>query len=247
MCLVSIAKKYSFSTLLLSMLIFSACSNGGGNEPTNKYPNLLWSDEFDVDGAINSDKWILDIGNGVEIGLPGWGNNELQYYTDRPENVKVENGLLEITAVKESYEGFSYTSAKILTRGLFESTYGRYEARIQLPFGQGIWPAFWLLGDDSNGSVIWPQVGEIDIMEYRGQEPTEVHGTFMVQVIQRLMELLILLDYHQVDSIPNFTSLQLNGVLTSLISTLMMNCTTPSPLMMPMENGYLTTTHFTSS
>jgi beta-glucanase (GH16 family) len=177
MCLVSIAKKYSFSTLLLSMLIFSACSNGGGNEPTNKYPNLLWSDEFDVDGAINSDKWILDIGNGVEIGLPGWGNNELQYYTDRPENVKVENGLLEITAVKESYEGFSYTSAKILTRGLFESTYGRYEARIQLPFGQGIWPAFWLLGDDSNGSVIWPQVGEIDIMEYRGQEPTEVHGT----------------------------------------------------------------------
>ncbi len=171
-------KNVANTTLLLTViLVFLGCKDGN-NEPEYDFSNLVWQDEFDIDGTPNSELWIYDIGTGVEIfGQPGWGNNELQYYTNRPENIKVENGMLEITAIKESYEGSGYTSAKILTKGLFERTYGRYEAKIKLPWGQSIWPAFWLLGDDSNGEVSWPQIGEIDIMEYRGQEPTKVHGT----------------------------------------------------------------------
>jgi beta-glucanase (GH16 family) len=163
--------------LSLFVFIFSGCVSDSDPE-AETYTDLVWQDEFDVDGSIDSDKWIFDIGTGEEIfGQPGWGNNELQYYTDEPENIRVEDGMLHITAREESFQNSNYTSAKILTRGTFEETYGRYEARIQLPFGQGIWPAFWLLGDDSNGTVIWPQIGEIDIMEYRGQEPTVIHGS----------------------------------------------------------------------
>jgi beta-glucanase (GH16 family) len=166
--------------LLAFLLSTSACKdNSGGSDPEPEFTfsTLVWADEFDTDGSLDPSKWVFDIGNGAEQGIPGWGNNELQYYTDRSENVKVENGMLEITARAESYEGFGYTSSKILTRGILEQTYGRFEARMQMPFGQGIWPAFWLLGDDSDGSVIWPQIGEIDIMEYRGQDPFSVHGT----------------------------------------------------------------------
>jgi beta-glucanase (GH16 family) len=100
----------------------------------------------------------------------------LQYYTDRTENVTVQNGVLLITARKESFNGSSYTSARLLTKGKFEQAYGRYEARIRVPYGQGIWPAFWLLGANSD-TVLWPQCGEIDIMEYRGQNPTTILGT----------------------------------------------------------------------
>ncbi len=177
--ILSMKKNYNSIFILLAfLLISSSCKDGGNNEPDNTFNTLVWADEFDTDGPIDDSKWIFDIGTGVEIfGTPGWGNNELQYYTDRSENIKVENGMLEITAIAESFEGSNYTSAKILTRGILEQTYGRFEARIQLPFGQGIWPAFWLLGDDSNGSEVWPQIGEIDIMEYRGQDPLSVHGT----------------------------------------------------------------------
>lgn len=163
--------------LCLLAFITSGCATN--NEPEdNAYTEIVWQDEFDTDGSIDSDSWGFDLGTGEEIfGRPGWGNNELQYYTDRPENIRVEDGMLLITARKESFGGSSYTSSKILTRNKFEKTYGRFEARIQLPFGQGIWPAFWLLGDDSNGTVSWPQIGEIDIMEYRGQQPTIIHGS----------------------------------------------------------------------
>jgi beta-glucanase (GH16 family) len=129
-------------------------------------------DEFDVDGTPNSTIWGYDIGTGSN----GWGNNELQYYTDRPENVTVQNGYLVITARKESYQGSSYTSARLLTKGKFEQAYGRFEARIRLPWGQGMWPAFWMLGADIDTNP-WPGAGEIDIMEFRGQEPTVVLGT----------------------------------------------------------------------
>jgi beta-glucanase (GH16 family) len=135
--------------------------------------NLVWADEFNTDGALDSSKWTYDIGTGQN----GWGNNELQYYSDRPENVQVKDGMLHITALKESYMGSTYSSAKLLTKGIYQSTYGRYEARIKLPWGAGMWPAFWLLGDDANGAVSWPQIGEIDIMEGRGQEPTITHGS----------------------------------------------------------------------
>lgn len=165
----------AFSTYAISCILILSlwgCETDETQTVVN-FTNLVWQDNFDTDGAPDAAKWIYDIGTGSN----GWGNNELQYYTDRPENVKVQNGMLEITAIQESYMGSGYTSARILTKGLFERTYGRFEARIKLPWGQGIWPAFWLLGDDSNGSVIWPQIGEIDIMEYRGQEPTITHGS----------------------------------------------------------------------
>lgn len=137
------------------------------------FTNLVMSDEFDTNGAPNSAIWGFDIGTGQN----GWGNNELQYYTNRSENVTVQNGVLIITARKEDFEGSRYTSARLLTKGKFEQTYGRFEARIRLPWGQGLWPAFWLLGDDSNGTQIWPQIGEIDIMENVGDEPTRIFGT----------------------------------------------------------------------
>ncbi|MCP9292973.1 glycoside hydrolase family 16 protein [Gracilimonas sediminicola] len=162
----------------LLFIVFGLASGCINDDANKKEKEIVWQDEFDGSGSLNSDYWSYDIGTGVEIfGRPGWGNNELQYYTDRPENVRINDGFLEITAREESFEGSDYTSARILTRGKFEKTFGRFEARIKLPFGQGIWPAFWLLGDDSNGTVNWPQIGEIDIMEYRGQEPTIVHGS----------------------------------------------------------------------
>jgi len=133
---------------------------------------LVMSEEFNVDGAPDSNLWSYNLGTGSN----GWGNNELQYYTDRTQNIKVENGVLKITALREQYMGSSYTSARILTKGKFEAKYGRIEARIKLPRGKGLWPAFWMLGANSD-TVIWPQCGEIDIMEYLGNSPTKIFGT----------------------------------------------------------------------
>jgi len=137
---------------------------------------LVWSDEFDG-AAINPDNWTYDIGGW------GWGNGEAQYYTDRPENARVENGLLVIEARQERFEESYYTSARLLTQGRQVFQYGRIEARIKVPSGSGTWPAFWMLGDnfgreteDPNQSN-WPNVGEIDIMEYVGREPDLVVGT----------------------------------------------------------------------
>ena len=169
-------KKLGIYAVGFGVLVFQGCNPDETQVVTN-FSNLIWEDNFDVDGAPNSAKWTYDIGDGSAQGIPGWGNNELQYYTDRPDNVVVENGMLKITALQESFEGRNYTSGRILTRGLLEQTYGRFEARIQLPWGQGLWPAFWMLGTNSN---VWPQRGEIDIMENRGSEPTinkgSVHG-----------------------------------------------------------------------
>lgn len=158
--------------LLLGLIVTYSCSNDESQTVTTMN-QLVWSDEFTTDGAPDSSKWNFEIGTGQN----GWGNNELQYYSDRSQNIEVKDGMLYIKALKESYLGSNYTSARITTKGSFEQKYGRYEAKIKLPWGQGLWPAFWLLGDDSNGSVIWPQIGEIDIMEYRGQQPTIVHGS----------------------------------------------------------------------
>lgn len=132
---------------------------------------LVWSDEFD--GAeIDRNKWTFDIGWGQN----GWGNNELQYYTDRPENARLENGMLIIEAREERYRAQEYTSARLKTQGLHDWTYGRFEARIRVPYGQGIWPAFWTLGSDIE-TVGWPDSGELDIMEHIGREPSTVYGT----------------------------------------------------------------------
>lgn len=132
--------------------------------------NLVWSDEFDG-SSLNTGNWTAEIGTGTG----GWGNNELQYYTDRSQNLKVTGGNLVITAQKESYQGMNYTSARIKTQGLKNFTYGKIEARIKLPSGQGIWPAFWMLGSNIN-TAYWPACGEIDIME-RVNNNAGVNGT----------------------------------------------------------------------
>ncbi len=159
-----------YASLVVPFLVITSCSNDE-TQTVAQFTELVMQDEFDADGAPDNSIWGYNIGTGNN----GWGNNELQYYTDRSENVKVENGALVITAKEESFNGSSYTSARLLTKGLFDQAYGRFEARIQLPYGQGIWPAFWLLG--ANDQEDWPQIGEIDIMEYRGQEPTKVLGS----------------------------------------------------------------------
>lgn len=158
-------------SLVMIFALFNCAKDD--TQTVTTFNELVLADEFNTDGTPNPDIWNYDIGTGNN----GWGNNELQYYTDRPENVTAQNGFLIITAKEENFSGASYTSARLLTKGKFEQTYGRYEARIKLPWGKGIWPAFWLLGDDSNGTAIWPQIGEIDIMEYLGDKPTEIFGT----------------------------------------------------------------------
>ncbi len=138
--------------------------------PAQTTRKLVWSDEFDGP-AIDRTKWTF------ETGGHGWGNNELEFYTDRPVNARIEDGSLVIEARREDHGGRRYTSARLLTRGRFSRTYGRFEARIRLPYGQGIWPAFWMLGD-SFPTAGWPRCGEIDIMEYIGpQDAGTVYGT----------------------------------------------------------------------
>ena len=130
---------------------------------------VVWEDGFD-EKEIDRKKWL------VEVGYTGASNGEAQIYTDRSENIRLEAGCLVIEARKEEYEGYHYTSARLKTKGLFNWMYGKIEARIRIPFGQGLWPAFWMLG--SNKDVVgWPECGEIDIMENIGKQPNVVRGT----------------------------------------------------------------------
>ena len=134
------------------------------------FSNLVWSDEFSS-SSINSANWGFDLGGG------GWGNNELQNYTSRPENARISNGMLVIEARRENLGGSAYTSARMKTQG--KQSFGIntwVEARIDAPQGQGVWPAFWMLGN-SISTVGWPSCGEIDIMEIQGQNPFRNFGT----------------------------------------------------------------------
>lgn len=132
---------------------------------------IVWHDEFE-DSELNLENWTFDLGGG------GWGNQEWEAYTDRPENVRVENGMLVIEARKEeaTFSGRPYSSARIKTQGLHAWQYGRIEARLKLPYGQGIWPAFWMLGENISQKG-WPASGEIDIMEFIGREPDHIYAT----------------------------------------------------------------------
>ena len=130
----------------------------------------VWSDEFSSP-LLNNANWTPEIGTGSN----GWGNNELQYYTSRPENLTIQNGNLLIIAKKESYQGSEYTSARIKTQAKQSWKYGKMEARIKLPVGQGLWPAFWMLGENIT-SVSWPNCGEIDIMEHINSD-NKIFGT----------------------------------------------------------------------
>lgn len=145
---------------------------------------LVWEDDFSH-GYIDHNNWGFDLGDGSIVGIPGWGNNELQYYTDNSNNVFVRNNRLVIRAVRENRSdelgSGSYTSGRLVTRGLHSWTYGRFEARISLPVGQGLWPAFWMLpepdgvhGGGQYGG--WAASGEIDIMEARGSNPSQATG-----------------------------------------------------------------------
>ena len=136
---------------------------------------LVWSDEFDVD-TLDESKWSYQYGTGASEGLTGWGNNELQYYTDREENIYVDDGKLHIVARQESYQGMNYTSARIRSIHNGDWKYGRFEIRARLPKGQGIWPAIWMMPTD-NVYGGWAASGEIDIMELVGHDPHIVHGT----------------------------------------------------------------------
>ena len=163
---------------LIVMLSSTLCCVGS-SQPTTPPASyvLTWSDEFNgTNGSLpDSSKWVM------ESGGKGWGNNELETYTNRTQNAHVQNGNLVITAIKESYTGSDgiarqYTSARIKTVGLFEQKYGRFEARIKIPQGQGMWPAFWMLGNNIDKAG-WPACGEIDVMENIGKEPAVAHGS----------------------------------------------------------------------
>jgi beta-glucanase (GH16 family) len=164
----------------LVMLAAAGCASAPTPAPTPTQPKttpipaaegwkLAWHDEFDG-GAIDPASWTYDLGAG------GWGNAELENYTNRPENARLENGVLVIEARKEAYQGAEYTSARLKTQGLREFLYGRIEARLQVPGGQGMWPAFWTLGSNINEKN-WPKCGELDIMEYIGKTPDTIYGT----------------------------------------------------------------------
>lgn len=132
--------------------------------------SLVWSEEFDTPGAPDPAKWGYDLGAG------GWGNSELQYYTNRADNAVVSNGTLKIIAKAESYSGSNYTSARLLTKDKFSFKYGKIEARAKLPVGVGTWPAIWMLGSNIS-NVGWPACGEIDIMEHKGSQLNTIYGT----------------------------------------------------------------------
>ncbi|MEH0156012.1 family 16 glycosylhydrolase [Limibacter armeniacum] len=151
-----------FYSLILSLLI-----TGSIHAQNADFPQLIWADEFDVAGAPNPENWTYDLGDN------GWGNQELQNYTDKSENVKVEGGLLKITAIRKGEN--SYTSGRIKTQGLQSFTYGRFEIRAKLPAGRGLWPAIWMLGENISTEG-WPACGEIDIMEHVGFDPDNVHS-----------------------------------------------------------------------
>ncbi|MGB3006061.1 MAG: family 16 glycosylhydrolase [Chitinophagaceae bacterium] len=132
--------------------------------------SLVWSDEFNTPGLPDANKWGYDLGAG------GWGNNEVQYYTNRIDNAEVSGGTLKITLKKEAYSGSAYTSARLLSKGKYSFKYGKIEARAKLPAGGGTWPAIWMLGDNIS-TVSWPACGEIDIMEHVGNQLNKIYAT----------------------------------------------------------------------
>ena len=166
--------KHLWVTSMVSVLLLSTACGGSDEEKKSTCSGnvtaavasgnndvLVWSDEFDANGSPCTDNWTYDVGTGQS----GWGNKEVQYYTR--DNAIIEDGMLKITAKKQTYRGAEYTSARIKTQDRYSFTYGKVEVRAKLPSGGGTWPAIWMLGDNIT-SVGWPACGEIDIMEHRG-------------------------------------------------------------------------------
>ena len=142
-------------------------ATGADAKDYGQYTELVWSDEFDGSGAPDASKWMYDLGGG------GWGNNELETYTSSTDNVRRDGGNLIIQAQRA---GTGYTSGRILTKGKQNFQYGRVDVRAKVPQGKGLWPAIWMLGSDIDQNN-WPKCGEIDMMELRGQAPTEILST----------------------------------------------------------------------
>jgi beta-glucanase (GH16 family) len=145
---------------------------------------LVWSDEFEADGSADFNKWDFDRGDGCPDNC-GWGNNELQFYTDNPQNVRVEGGKLIIEAHKDSLGGKAFTSAKMVSKGKGDWLYGRFEVKAKLPSGRGTWPAIWMLPTDWKYGG-WPDSGEIDIMEHVGFDAGVIHGTIHTEAYNHI-------------------------------------------------------------
>jgi len=161
----------AIAVLSVMAISLTGCNEDDKQDVSGKKWELVWSDDFDgAAGQLpDESKWGFDLGNNN-----GWGNQELENYTNNPENVSLDgDGNLVITAIKN---GNSYTSARVKTQNTFTQTYGRFEARLKTPYGPGVWPAFWMLGANVN-EVGWPKCGEIDIMELKGQAPSIINGT----------------------------------------------------------------------
>lgn len=158
--------------LLMIPVFVVIASISGCSDSETEFTRLTLQEEFNTEGAPDTLVWTMETGTGNN----GWGNSELQYYTDRTENITIQNGLLLITAREEDFGGSAYTSARMITKDKFQQQYGRFEARMRLPYGKGMWPAFWMLGADIDDNP-WPAAGEIDVMEYVGQNPTIVFGS----------------------------------------------------------------------
>lgn len=138
---------------------------------------LVWHDEFDGKGLPDSTKWNYEVGDGCPANC-GWGNNQLQYYTEKREvNARLESGYLVIEARKEAFNGAEYTSARLITRGKADWRYGRIEVRARLPYGRGTWPSIWMLPETFEVPTRWPDDGEIDIMEHVGYQMDMVQAT----------------------------------------------------------------------
>ncbi len=149
--------------------------NSSSSEANSTY-QLVWSDEFDTYGLPDSTKWNYDVGDGCPQ-LCGWGNNELQYYTEkRLENARIENGMLVIEAHQEAFQNSEFTSARLVTQHKGDWRYGKFLISAKLPKGRGTWPAIWMLST-LEGNRQWPLDGEIDIMEHVGYDEGNVHGT----------------------------------------------------------------------
>jgi beta-glucanase (GH16 family) len=157
----------------IKQLFFLIAIASVGCKPAEKELKLVWADEFNTEGKPDTLKWTYNLG----VGNPnGWGNNELQCYTNNEKNARIEDGKLVIEAHKDSLEGKAYTSARIVTKKKGDWLYGKIEAKAKLPYGRGTWPAIWMLSTNPiYGS--WPSSGEIDIMEHVGYDSGVVHGT----------------------------------------------------------------------
>ncbi|RMH66014.1 MAG: glycoside hydrolase family 16 protein [Calditrichaeota bacterium] len=168
------SKKFIEFLLLAVLFIFSYCKKvnapeEGNMDKFNAEWQLVWQDEFNT-SQIDGSKWNFEIGAG------GWGNDELEFYTNRHENAYIENGQLVIEARKDNYQGNTYTSARMTTKNKGDWLYGRIEVRARLPRGQGLWPAIWMMPTD-NYYGSWAASGEIDIMELLGNDVNTVYGT----------------------------------------------------------------------